>query len=48
MSKEQEILKAKIQEIQDECMIEEVGIFIMGILAQEALGLFCKAPKQTA
>lgn len=35
MTKAQEILKADIEKINDERMIEKVRIFIMGILAQQ-------------
>lgn len=35
MTKAQEILKADIEKIQDETIIEKVRIFIMGILAQQ-------------
>lgn len=37
MSKAQENLKADIEKINDELVIEKVRIFIMGILAQKGI-----------
>lgn len=37
MTKAQEILKADIEKIDDEMVIEKVKIFIMGILAQQGI-----------
>lgn len=37
MTKAQEILKADIEKIEDETMIEKIRIFIMGILAQQSI-----------
>ena len=37
MTKAQEELKAEIEKIDDETVIEKVRIFIMGILAQKSI-----------
>lgn len=47
MTKAQESLKADIEKINDEAIIEKVRIFIMGILAQQSLEQSCKSNKQT-
>lgn len=46
MTKAQENLKADIEKIQDEEVIEKVRIFIMGILAQQNLEQSCKSSKR--
>lgn len=46
MTKAQESLKADIEKIHDEAVIEKVRIFIMGILAQQILEQSCKQNKQ--
>ena len=44
MTKAQEILKADIEKIDDEMVIEKVKIFIMGILAQQGISQPRKPP----
>lgn len=46
MTKAQESLKADIEKIHDEAVIEKVWIFIMGILAQQNLEQSCMGNKQ--
>lgn len=47
MTEAQERLKADIEKMDDETMIEKVKIFIMGILAQQNLEhSSCKSTKQ--
>ncbi len=46
MTEAQENLKADIEKINDEAIIEKVRIFIMGILAQQNLEQSYKTTKQ--
>lgn len=45
MTKAQESLKANIEKIDDEMVIEKVRIFIMGILAQQGISQPRKPPE---
>lgn len=51
MTKAQQALKENIEKIEDDTIIEKVGIFIMGILAQQSIseqsetGQTCNRPK---